>query len=167
MWRMTLRLLAVVVALAVPSSALAAPHLLEPSDVQLADYHGAAPVNPVAPVRPVRPLAPAPVMSHSSGSLFLIGLGLAAGGLVLGGAGFTVLYLCRTGTACAGDAATTVGWVLAAPGVIPLAVGLVMMWLGSGSSMRVQSPAVNSGLRWAFGFTPLRDGGFVSAGTAF
>lgn len=135
-----------------------------PATVQLADYHGAAPVTP-APVP--RPYAPAPVRASGSGSLFLLGLGLTAGGLVLGGAGFAVLYVCRSGTACYSDTTTVIGWVLAAPGIIPLTVGLIMIYLSTGSSHRVLAPTKPATRQWAFGFAPLAGGGLVSAATQF
>ncbi|MFO0598895.1 MAG: hypothetical protein U0228_26545 [Myxococcaceae bacterium] len=136
-----------------------------PPAVQLADYHGAAPVTP-APVP--RPYVPAPVRHSGSGSLLLLGLGLTAGGLVLGGAGFAVLYVCRAGTACHNDTTTVIGWVLAAPGIIPLTVGLIMIWLSTGSSARVMAPARTPSRQWAFGFAPLAGGGgLVSAATQF
>lgn len=146
--------------------ALATPRLLEPGDVQfgeaqvegtvqLADYHGAAPVRQPAPFRPV--------VRHVAMDFFLLGLGLAAGGLVLGGAGFAVLYACREGTACYGDVTTAIGWILAAPGIIPLTVGLIMMYASSGRSVRVSAP-VNSAGRWALSVAPLRDGGALLSG---
>lgn len=159
--------LTLVVTLALATPAVAGPRLLEPEtlrfgQVQLADYHPAAPVHPAAPLRP----APA-VRSSGSGDLFLLGLGLAAGGLVLGGAGFAVLYACREGTGCYGDVTTVVGWALAAPGLIPLGVGLVMMWLGAGAPSRVSVP-VERTTRWAFGLAPLPGGGgLVSAAARF
>jgi len=61
-------------------------------------------------------------LAHDTGTnLFMIGLGLAAGGLVVGGAGFAVLYACREGTTCHNRDTTVLGWVLAAPGVILVA----------------------------------------------
>jgi hypothetical protein len=163
------------VVLVLSCSAIARPRLLDASDsvdgqpltddrptFQLADYHGAAPVG-----SPVRPLAPVNPVRHARADFFLLGLGLAAGGLVLGGAGFAVLYVCRDGTACHSDATTVIGWVLAAPGIIPLTIGLIMMYASSGGSGRVTTPKVGSSQRWAFGFAPLRDGGFVSAATTF
>lgn len=157
--------LTLVVTLALATPALAGPRLLEPEElrfgeVQLADYHPAAPVHPAAP---------APVAHHARGSvdLFLLGLGFAAGGLVLGGAGFAVLYACREGTGCYGDVTTVVGWALAAPGLIPLGIGLVMMWIGAGAPSRVAAP-VERGTRWAFGLAPLPGGGgLISAATRF
>ena len=75
----TLRFVALLLSFASP--VFAAPHLLEPGTVQLADYHPAAPV--ASPYRPV-PVPVAPVV-HARADFFLLGLGLAAGGLVLGG----------------------------------------------------------------------------------
>ncbi|MFT3711714.1 MAG: hypothetical protein QM817_29095 [Archangium sp.] len=151
--------------------AVAKPRLLDDETLTLtddrptllADYHGAAPLG--SPVRPVNPVTP--VRNSGSGSLFLLGLGLTAGGLVLGAGGFAVLYVCREGTACHSDATTVIGWVLAAPGIIPLTIGLIMMYVSTGSSGRVTSPKVAPSQSWAFGFTPLKDGGFVSAATRF
>lgn len=146
----------------VASPGFAAPHLLEPGTVQLADYHPSAPV--ASPYRPV-PLPAAPI-AHARADFFLIGLGLAAGGLVLGGAGFAVLYGCREGTGCYGDVTTAIGWILAAPGVIPLTIGLIMMYASSGSSGRVALPS-SSSQRWAVGLSPLRDGALFSAAARF
>lgn len=140
----------------------AAPHLLEPGTVQLAEYHPAAPV--AAPHRPV-PVPMAPVV-RARADFFLLGLGLAAGGLVLGSAGFAVLYGCREGTPCYGEVTTTIGWILAAPGVIPLTIGLIMMYASSGHSGRVALPA-GSSQRWAVGLAPLRDGALFSAAVGF
>src|SRR5215472_2037412 len=52
---------------------------------------------------------PAPI-PDSRGSLFLIGLGLVGSGLVLGGAGFGVLYYCGQGTGYCTDTVNTLGW---------------------------------------------------------
>jgi hypothetical protein len=164
---MTRRLALLISLLSLPS--FATPRLLEPSDVQfgddqtsstlkLADYHGAAPVSGPRPY--------SPVVRHVQTDFFLLGLGLAAGGLVLGGAGFAVLYVCREGTACYGDVTQVIGWVLAAPGLIPLGIGLIMMYASSGSSVRVSAP-VNTAGRWALGVAPLRDGALFSAATSF
>lgn len=165
---MTRRLAFLISLLSLP--ALATPRLLEPSDVQfgddqvsspvkLADYHGAAPLSGPRPYS-------SPVVRHVSTDFFLLGLGLAAGGLVLGGAGFAVLYVCREGTACYGDVTQVIGWILAAPGLIPLTVGLIMMYASSGSSVRVSAPSA-SAQRWAFGVAPLRDGALFSAAARF
>lgn len=154
--RSTLVVLLVVVAL----PAAAKPHLLEPGTVQFADYHGAAPINPVAPL--------APVARHAETDFFLLGLGLAAGGLVLGGAGFAVLYACREGTTCYSEPITVLGWVLAAPGLIPLTIGIIMMWAVSGNSSNRVAVPTSTTARWAFGLSPLPGGGgFFSAGTRF
>lgn len=158
--RSGVRFVALLVVFASP--AFAAPHLLEPGTVQLADYHPAAPV--ASPYRPV-PVPVAPVV-HARADFFLLGLGLAAGGLVLGGAGFAVLYGCREGTACFGDVTTAIGWILAAPGIIPLTVGLIMMYASSGGSGRVMAPS-SSSQRWALGVAPLRDGALFSAAARF
>ena len=137
--------------------------------VVLADYHGAAPVHPAQPVRPVRPapLRPRYVSGGGSASALLIGLGLVAGGLVLGGAGFAVLYLCQAGSACYSETTTIIGWVLAAPGIIPLTIGAILVYASLGGSGRVLAPSPSSSQRWAFGFAPLRDGGVFSAATVF
>jgi hypothetical protein len=126
--------------------------------VKLADYHGAA------PVRGPQPYSPA--VRHVQTDFFLLGLGLAAGGLVLGGAGFAVLYACREGTGCYGDVTQVIGWILAAPGLIPLGVGLIMMYASSARSVRVSAPTNTAG-RWALGVAPLRDGALFSAATQF
>ena len=148
--------------LALATPAFAAPHLLDPASVQLADYHGAAPVTPA----PYHPMPLAPVAHHATVDLFLLGLGLTAGGLLLGGGGFAVLYGCREGTGCYGDVTTVIGWALAAPGVIPLTIGLIMMYGASGSSGRVAVPSAAT-QRWAFGVSPLRDGALFSAAARF
>jgi hypothetical protein len=106
------------------------------------------------------------VAHHATVDLFLLGLGLAAGGLLLGAGGFAVLYGCREGTGCYGDVTTVIGWVLAAPGVIPLTVGLIMMYGASGSNGRVAAPGTST-QGWAFGLSPLRDGALVSAAAHF
>lgn len=147
---------ALILGLAIP--ALATPRLLEPGDVQLADYHRA-----VAPHSAV-PLSP--VVRHATVDIFFLGLGLAAGGLVLGAGGFALLYGCREGTGCYGEVTTVIGWVLAAPGIIPLTVGLIMMYAASGRSGRVTAP-MNSSQRWAFGVAPIRDGALFSAAARF
>ena len=85
---------------------------------------------------------------------------------MLGGAGFAVLYGCREGTGCYGDATTVLGWVLAAPGIIPLTVGSIMMYASSGNSGRVGVPTAST-QRWAVGVSPLRDGALFSAAARF
>lgn len=155
------RLVALLLCVATP--ALAGPRLLEASDLkafQVADYHPAAPVGPVP-----QPIAPMPVV-RTQVDFFLLGLALVGAGLVLGGAGFGVLYGCRAGTQCYGETTTVLGWVLAAPGVIPLAVGLIMIWLSSGSRGRVEAPT-SSSTQWAFSLAPLPGGAMVGAGAQF
>jgi len=160
--RSTLVVLLVVGAL----PAAAKPRLLEPGSVQFADYHGAVPVKPPAPN--YRPAPLSPVARHAETDVFLLGLGLAAGGLVLGGAGFAVLYACREGTTCYSEPVTVLGWVLAAPGLIPLAIGLAMMWAVSGNRSNRVSVPTSAAARWAFGLSPLAGGGGVfSAVTRF
>src|SRR4051812_19615597 len=66
-------------------------------------------------------------VDHAKTDLFLLGLGLTAGGLALGGVGFAVLYVCREGETCHNQTMTYVGWGLAAPGVLPLAAGLIIL----------------------------------------
>jgi len=63
-------------------------------------------------------------------SPLLIGFALVGAGLVAGGAGFTVLYVCRQGEDCHSDATTAVGWALAAPGVPPVVIGAVFIGIG-------------------------------------
>jgi hypothetical protein len=154
------RVVTLLVAVSIP--ALAAPHLVDPGSIKLADYHPAAP--PYAPAPGYVPVAP--VVHHARVDIFLLGLGLAAGGLVLGAGGFAVLYACREGTACFGDVTTAIGWILAAPGIIPLTVGVIMMLGSSGNSARVAVPA-SASQRWAIGVAPLRDGALFSAAARF
>ena len=106
--------LVVIAVLGVSGSASAATFGTQKSKVHLiepASYHGSAPV-------PLLPDPVAPVRAATQGSFLLLGLGLTLGGLVLGGAGFAVLYLCREGTGCYNNTTTIVGWVLAAPGIV-------------------------------------------------
>ncbi|MDP1827527.1 MAG: hypothetical protein Q8L48_29925 [Archangium sp.] len=153
----------VVLLLGVATPAFATPQLLEPGSIQFADYHPAAPV--ASP--PYRPVPLAPAVHHARFDFFLLGLGLAAGGLVLGAGGFAVLYACREGTGCYGDVTTVIGWALAAPGIIPLTIGLIMMYGASGGrGGRVDAPASTT-QRWAVGLAPLRDGALFSAAARF
>lgn len=155
----------VVLLLGLATPAFATPHLLEPGSIQFADYHPAAPVT--SPPPPYRPVPVAPAVHHARVDFFLLGLGLAAGGLVLGAGGFAVLYACRVGTECYGDVTTVIGWVLAAPGVIPLTIGLIMMYGASGGrGGRVAAPS-GATQRWAVGVAPLRDGALFSAAARF
>lgn len=103
-------------------------------------------------------------VSDAKGGMFLVGLGLVGAGLVLGGAGFAVLYVCREGQSCYGDQTLrTAGWILAAPGIIPLAVGLFLLYLSvggkGGGGGRVHSSAPVS-----LGFVPLPGGGGLATG---
>jgi hypothetical protein len=159
--RTTLTLLTVLVAL----PAAAKPHLLEPGTVQFVDYHGAAPINSPPPPPHYTPAPVSPVATHVGPDFFLVGLGLAAGGLVLGGGGFALLYACREGTSCYSEPITVVGWIIAAPGLIPLTIGLIMMYASSGRSGRVEAPT-SAVTRWAFGLSPLPGGGGVVSAAA-
>lgn len=114
-------------------------------------------------------------VAHAKADFFLIGLGLTAAGLVLGGAGFAVLYLCRdtsaqgTTNSCHNQTTTTVGWVLAAPGLVPLVVGLFMLYAGTGSSRSsggssFHGAAPLKGLL-GIGLAPLPGGGAMASGT--
>jgi len=83
--------------------------------------------------------------SSASDTFFLTGLGLTAAGLVLGGAGFAILYACPEGSSCWSPGLETAGWVLAAPGVLPLATGLVMLYISvGGSSHAAVTPPADS-----------------------
>lgn len=134
----------------------------------LADSHGAVPVGTPSSSGNSGsvPVPSNPVVRHGKADIFLLGLGLAAGGLVLGGGGFALLYGCRDGTGCHGDVTTVLGWALAAPGLVPLAVGLIMMFAGSNSSRAMAPSAVNS-TAWAVGVAPLREGLLISTGLQF
>src|SRR5262245_17201166 len=108
-------LLLAALTLAIPARAQATLGTLKPRQGLLSGAEGQNPV------------------SDTKASLFLVGLGLVGAGLVLGGAGFAILYVCREGQACHADKGlTTAGWVLAAPGLIPLAVGVVLIYISSG-----------------------------------
>jgi hypothetical protein len=66
-----------------------------------------------------------------------------------------VLYVCREGQQCHDDKTLqTVGWALAAPGVIPLAIGLFLLYLTVGGK---------SG-RIAMGVMPIANGGLAASG---
>lgn len=127
--------------------------------IQPVGYHRAAPVPlPLDPAAPIR--------AATSGSLVLVGLGLTGAGLVLGGAGFAVLYLCREGTTCHNNTTTIVGWVLAAPGIIPLVVGVAILYFGTGSRRASLTPSPKAG-QWAFSASPLAGGGIISGSVRF
>jgi hypothetical protein len=107
---------------------------------------------PVDPVRDTR------------ATTFLVGLGLVGAGLVLGGAGFAILYVCREGQECHADQTLrTVGWVLAAPGIIPLGVGLLLLYVSSGGRGGTHAASALSSLT----VSPLPGGAFVSGGLRF
>lgn len=99
----------------------------------------------------------------TKGSLVLVGLGLTAAGLVLGGAGFGILYACREGQECHGDKTLNiVGWALAAPGVIPLAIGLIILYGAVGGGKGSHGA---SAISW--GVSPLPGGAIGSAAFRF
>lgn len=127
--------------------------------IQNASYHGAVPVPLPSPAAPIR--------AATSGSLLLLGLGLTGAGLVLGGAGFAVLYLCREGTSCNNGTTTTVGWVLAAPGILPLIVGVAILYFGTGGGRRADLTPVEKAGQWAFSASPLSGGGMISGAVRF
>ncbi|MBS1148828.1 MAG: hypothetical protein H6Q89_526 [Myxococcaceae bacterium] len=133
--------------------------------IELASYHGSAPV-PRPPV-PLPPSPAAPIRAATSGSLVLLGLGLTGAGLVLGGAGFAVLYVCREGTTCFNNTTTTVGWVLAAPGIIPLVVGVAILYFGTGGGRRAELTPTEKAGQWAFSAMPLSGGGMLSGSVRF
>jgi hypothetical protein len=111
---------------------------------------------------------PDPVRDTRSG-LFIASLGLIGAGLVLGGAGFLVLYTCHEGDTCDVDNhMRTVGWILAAPGLVPLAVGCLLLYISTGgrANVRVDS-APQQTLPFALGFMPIRGGAVSSATFAF
>jgi hypothetical protein len=109
-------------------------------------------------------------ISDLRGGMLLAGLGLVGAGLILGGAGFALLYTCNEGADCDTQGHTrTVGWILAAPGLIPLAVGAVLIYISTGgrASVRVDSSSQQT-LPWAsFGIAPVRGGAVSSATFAF
>lgn len=159
--------LVVAIAVGVAGSARAeATYGLQKSKLGLiepASYHRAAPV-------PLPPSPLAPVKAVTQGSLMLVGLGLTLGGLVLGGAGFAVLYLCREGTSCYSQTDNTVrivGWVLAAPGIIPLVVGVAILYFGSGGRGQASLTPKEEAGQWAFSFMPLQGGGLLGGTVRF
>ncbi len=109
-------------------------------------------------------------IQHGKADLFLLGLGLTAGGLVLGGAGFAVLYACSEPQAtCAQPTMTYVGWALAAPGVLPLAAGLIILYLFTGGRRGVAdaTDAFDLKPKWALAIVPVSGGGMVGAAGTF
>ncbi len=139
-------LLLAVLTLAVPARAQVALDTLTPRRMLLGGSEGQ---NPVRDIKT---------------SMFLVGLGLTGAGLVLGGAGFAILYVCREGQACYGDQTLrTAGWVLAAPGIIPLAVGLFLIYISVGSKGG-GGAKVHSAAPVTLGFVPLPGGGGLATG---
>ncbi len=134
----------------VPRAAMGAA----PSAVHLLPHaaEGQVPVPMPDPVRDTRD------------SLFLLGLGLTAGGLLLGGAGFLVLYLCQEGSSCYGKDTTIAGWALAAPGVLPLAAGLILLYITVGGRGGRLASLLPAGENWAVAFAPVPGGGAAASG---
>lgn len=100
--------------------------------------------------------------SSGSSDLVLNGLLLVGVGLVAGAGGFGIMAACPQGSRCYSDTLNTVAWVLAAPGIIPLVVGVFFIYLGS--------PNHHSDLltpdrkrRWAFTFGVNSGGGSLGA----
>ena len=77
-------------------------------------------------------------IDHLHPDFLIAGLGLMAGGIVAGAAGFTLLYFCDPvgQIGCYDSGLNVVGWVLAAPGIIPLAIGSIMVYIAVNSSSR-------------------------------
>ena len=98
----------------------------------------------------------------------LIGLGLFAGGLLTSAPGIAILAVCKEGKPCHSDAATAIGWALTVPGLPPIALGMLFVWLDKPSSRAVyntpQTPPAGS-LRFAA--APLPGGGMASATYTF
>jgi hypothetical protein len=108
-------------------------------------------------------------ISDARGGMFLTGLALVGAGLVLGGAGFAILYVCREGQSCHSDKGLiTAGWVLAAPGVIPLGIGLLLIYISSGGKAKIAEAVRPSrpGLV-SVGLVPLPGGGAVTGAFRF
>ena len=87
---------------------------------------------PTAPVDPVRRIADhRDIVEETSSRGFWLGMGFGAIllGLALGGAGFAILSECGKGTACYSEELEIVGWVLAAPGILPLAAGSIIVYV--------------------------------------
>ena len=109
-------------------------------------------------------------MAHAKTDLFLLGLGLTLGGLVLGAGGFAFLYACREGTSCHSETNTYIGYGLAAPGLLPLAAGLIILYLFTGGrhGSTDASDVLNGGKpAWALALVPLSGGGMVGASGRF
>lgn len=133
-----------------------------------------SPVWSDAPVqRPLAQAVPVPTTGNPVEDVrvntFLIGMGLAGAGLVLGGAGFAILEACGEGSSCHNNTTTTIGWVLAAPGLIPLAVGLGMMYFTYGNTGGRRGRGSHSATphTWVLTAGPLPGGVMVGGLTAF
>jgi len=112
--------------------------------------------------------APRPVGSvverTTRGSMLLLGLGLVGGGLAAGGGGFAILYFCQRGTSCYDPTLEVVGWIIAAPGIIPLVVGGIMVYASLDSSGRnVSRPQPRTFALTGVGATPLPSGAMLGA----
>jgi hypothetical protein len=100
--------------------------------------------------------------SSGSSDLLLNGLLLVGVGLVAGAGGFGIMAACPQGSACYSETLNTVAWVLAAPGIIPLVVGLFFIYLGSPNQHgNLLSPDPKR--RWAFTFGVAPGGGSLGA----
>ncbi len=167
--RMKKRLLACVAAATVLIHLVASPDAWA-AGVEVVVVEPAPPVV-VAPaavvVAPV--VAPAPVARAAEGGALLLGLALMGAGLVLGGAGFAVLYACRSGTACYGDTTQIVGWALAAPGVVPLVVGGVIVYgVTQSNGRRASGPRGRPRLaEWGVTAGPIPGGAFAGVTVTF
>ena len=96
---------------------------------------------------------------HAKTDLFLLGLGLTIGGLILGGAGFAELYLCQEGSSCYNPPTSNyIGYALAAPGILPLAAGLIILYLFTGGR-RGFAEAEEASPRWLLTVAPVGGGG--------
>ena len=107
-------------------------------------------------------------VAHAKTDLFLLGLGLVGGGLVLGGAGFIYLYFCnqRAASGSCQPPDLYIGYGLAAPGLLPLAAGLIIIYLFTGG--RHGSTMVDSVKpSWALALVPLGGGGMIGASGTF
>lgn len=121
-----------------------------------------------APVQVV-PVAAPPVAAVARGSTVLLGLALMGAGLVAGGAGFAVLYVCQTGTACYGDSTQVLGWVLAAPGIVPFVVGAVLVYAATQSNGRQTflPPAHRNIANWGVTASPIPGGAYAGVTVSF
>ena len=105
------------------------------------------------------------ILVPDSSDLVLNGLLLVGAGLVAGAAGFGIMAACPRGGACYSDTLNTVAWVLAAPGIIPIVVGMFLIYAGSPSHHGLL--ARDSGRRWSFTFGVTRGGGSLGAAGSF